>query len=110
MEVKKQQKPGVAKAVKTKEHFVWLGSYITIACICIAIYFLIRFNVIFIPGGYHDVLQKLSIAGFFAILILSASKSAEILILKKSRTKYKRYNLIRLTHLISLIAVGILII
>jgi small-conductance mechanosensitive channel len=110
MEVKKQQKPDTRKPIKTKEHFVWLGSYITVACICIVVYFFIRFNVITIPGRYHDMLQKLSLAGFLAILILSISKLAEILILKKSRTKYKRYNLIRLTHLISLIAVGILII
>ncbi len=110
MEVKKQQNSEYRKAIKPKTHFVWLGSYIIVACICIAVYFFIRFSIISIPARYHDILQKLSLAGFFAILILSVSKFAEILILKKSRTKYKRYNLIRLTHLISLIAVGILIV
>jgi small-conductance mechanosensitive channel len=110
MEVKKQQKSQTRKNMKPKAHFLWLGSYITIALICIVVYLFIRINVISINGTYHDLLQKLSLAGFFAVLILSASKFAEIIILRKSRTKYRRYNLIRLTHLISLIAVGILII
>jgi small-conductance mechanosensitive channel len=110
MEVKPQQKSPVKKPIKPKTQFVWLGSYLTIACICISAYFLIRLNVLAIPGKYHDIFQKLSLAGFLAILILSASKFLEILILKKSHTKYKRYNLIRLTHLISLMAVGVLLI
>jgi small-conductance mechanosensitive channel len=109
MDVKKQKKTA-KKAVKPEKHFVWLSAYITVATLCLASYFLIRFNIIFIAGRYHDIVLKLSLAGFFAILILSASKFIEIIIIKKSHTKYKRYNLIRLTHLVSLIAVAILII
>jgi small-conductance mechanosensitive channel len=109
MDVKKQNKP-VKKEDQKRRPFVWLGTYITVALICIAAYLLIRLEVVAIPRTYRDVLQKLSLAGFFTILILSASKIIEIIILKKSHTKYKQYNLIRLTHLLSLVAVVILVI
>jgi small-conductance mechanosensitive channel len=110
MEVKSHQKSSVKQSAKKKTQFVWLGSYITAAVICVAAYLLINFNVIPVTGRLHVALLKLSLALFLAIIVLSISKFAEILILKKSGSKYKRYNLIRLTHLISLIAVGLLIV
>lgn len=111
MDVKKEE-VGEAKRKKlrSKSQFVWLGTYVTVALVCLALYFLDRLNVISFPGKWHDLLLKVSLAGFFAILILTVSKTAEIIIARRSRSKYKRYNLIRLTHLISIIAVVILII
>lgn len=97
-------------ANKPKTQFVWLGSYITIALICISVYLLIQYNVVEIPLKYRDTLSKLSLACFFGVLILSASKLVEIFIVRKSHSKYKRYNLIRLTHLVSLMAVAFVII
>src|SRR4051812_26425746 len=85
MEVEKHQEKRAAKKVtKTKEksQFVWLGTYITLAVIFLGAYVLIRFDVIAIPDNYHDLLQKFSLAGFFGILILSASKIIEIIIVK----------------------------
>src|SRR5438105_3820138 len=109
MEVKKE-KTQAKKTVKRENHFVWLGSYIIVACICITSYFLIRFNVISVGDKYHNAIEKISLAGFLSVLILTAAKFAEIIIIKKAHTKYKRYNLVRLSHLISLIAVSIVII
>lgn len=107
MDIKQQEKASANKTQKPKAQFVWLGSYVLIACICIALYFLIRLDVLYIAEKYHNSLEKLSLAGFLGIMILAAGKIIEILVTRKSHTKYKRYNLIRLTHLISLLAVAI---
>src|SRR4051812_46861657 len=100
MEVKKHNHSAASKGTNPQQRteFLWLGSYISAAIIFLACYVLIRFDVITVPFRYHDTLQKLSLAGFFGILILSASKLIEIIIIRKSHSKYKRYNLIRLTH------------
>jgi len=108
MEVEKKSKQ--APKPKPAKQFIWLGSYITIGLIFLAAYFMLRFNIVFIPEKYHDVAGKISLAGFFSILILTISKTIEILIVRRSHSKYKRYNLIRLTHLISIIVVIMLIV
>jgi small-conductance mechanosensitive channel len=56
------------------------------------------------------ILQKFSLALFFAILILSVTKLIKIAILKTSKGRYERYNLIRLTNLLSVILVAIVFI
>jgi small-conductance mechanosensitive channel len=108
MEIKKAA--SVKRSTHKKRKIVWLGSYAVIALICIAGYALLRFYFKDAAGKYNDVLQKVSLAGFFAVLILSASKFTELLILQRSGSRYKRYNLIRLTKLISVLAVALIII
>jgi small-conductance mechanosensitive channel len=108
MEIGKKSKQ-VAKT-KPARQFFWLGSYITIALIFLAAYFIIRFQLIYIAEKYADIARKISLAGFFSILILTISKTIEIVIVRRSHSKYKRYNLVRLTHLISIIIVCMLII
>ena len=95
---------------KPARQFLWLGSYITIALVFLAAYFIIRFQILNISEKYGEIARKISLAGFFSVLILTISKTIEILIVKRSHSKYKRYNLIRLTHLVSLIMVLMLIV
>lgn len=110
MEVKKQPNAKIARSVKTERHFVWLWSYIILACIFLTGYFLLRFNVISIEEKFHQGFKNLLIALFLSICILTVSKFLDILIIKKTRTKFKRYNLIRLTKFLTFIAIVILII
>jgi len=111
MDIKTDERiPAAITAPQPKQQYVWLGTYVTVAAICIAIYLLIRFNILNVPAKYETVISKLSLGIFCGIIILSVSKFVEIMILKRSRSKYRRYNLVRLTHLISLIAVALVII
>ena len=110
MEVQKQKNTKIAKAVKTEKHFVWLWSYIALACIFLAVYFLLHFQIISIAENYHVGFQNLALALFLSILVLTAAKFLEILIIKKTKTKFKRYNLIRLTHFLTFIAIIVLVI
>ncbi|MGN6530710.1 MAG: mechanosensitive ion channel family protein [Ginsengibacter sp.] len=113
MEVNQNQKQEIDKKadkIKKKSSFIWLGTYITVALISIGAYILFRIHVLDVFGKYRMTLQKLSLAIFFAVLILSATKLVELEIQKRSKGKYNRYNLIQLTNLLSIIAVAILII
>jgi small-conductance mechanosensitive channel len=111
MEVKKnQQLPEQAKTLKPKNHFIWLGTYAAIAFVFLALYLLLRFNVFTLSRSYQQLTQKISLAIFLGVLILSASKGIQLIILKRSASKYSRYNLIRITQLLSILLVAILFI
>jgi small-conductance mechanosensitive channel len=113
MEVNQNQKAEISRKadkIKKKFSFIWLGTYITVALISMAAYILSRLHVFDLLGEYRLMLQKLSLGIFFAVLILSIAKLIEIGIHKRSKGKYKRYNLIQLTNLLSIIAVAILIV
>jgi len=90
--------------------FIWLGTYITIAVIALAFFILFRLHVFDLLGKYRALLQKLSLAVFFGVIILAVAKFIEISIRKRSNGKFQRYNLIHLTRLLSIIAVTILVI
>src|SRR5207248_3219591 len=113
MEVKKDQQkplPRKAKRETVKVQKVWLGSYIIVAVVCLAVYFLITLHVFDVIGKYRDILQKLTLSVFFGIVVLSANKLFEMIITRRSHTKSVRYNLIRLIRLLSMLAVAFIVI
>lgn len=110
MDITNQEKEIHQKTTKPEKQFIWLGSYIIIACAFLASFLLVKYNVLSISPDYKDTVQKISLAGFLSVVILTVSKLIEIIILKRSYTKYKRYNLIRLFHLLSLLAVALVIV
>lgn len=93
--------------VKKKSSFIWLGTYITIAVISLVAYFLLRLHTFDLLGKYRALLQKLSLAVFIAVFILTARNLIELFIHKRSKGKYTKYNLIHLTRLISVILIVI---
>jgi small-conductance mechanosensitive channel len=91
------------------KRYVWLSSYAIAAICCICFYGLTRWQIIHFPIDYKTTIQKCSLAGFFAVLILALSKFVEITIINRSHSNYRRYNFLQLTHLISLILVVVVI-
>jgi small-conductance mechanosensitive channel len=87
-----------------------IGSYFLLAAIFIAAYFLLKLHVFSIIGNALTIVSKLSLGCFFAMLILASAKIIEGIIIRKSKSRSHRYNLIRLIHLISLILVCLVII
>jgi small-conductance mechanosensitive channel len=110
MDVKKKSIPEKNKIVAHTSKFIWLGSYITAAVIFLAAHILFRLHALNVLGKYRPLLEKLSLALFLGVLVLAAAKFIELLIERKSHSKFKRYNLIRFTHLISLLAVALIVI
>lgn len=95
---------------KKKSSTIWLGTYITVGVIAFAMYILFRLHIFDLLGNYRLLLQKFSLAVFFAVIILAIGKFIEVLIHKKSTGKYTRYNLIHLTRLISVILVAVVVV
>lgn len=113
MQINKNQKAEIEKKnskIKKKSSFIWLGTYVTIALIALAAYILLRLHLFDILGAFHFILQKFSLAVFFAVVVLAIGKLIEVLIHDKSKGKYTKYNLIHLTRLIAIILVAIIVI
>jgi small-conductance mechanosensitive channel len=103
----KKDKP-VKKAVtekKAEKQKIWASTSVILAVIFIAIYFLLRLQIFEVFGKYLITLEKISLAAFSAMLILSIVKVAEVFINKKTRASYTRYNLIRMVRLLGIMVV-----
>jgi small-conductance mechanosensitive channel len=96
--------------IKKKASFIWLGTYVTISLVALAAYILLRLHLFDILGKFHLILQKFSLAVFFAVVVLAIGKLVEVLIHKNSSGRYTRYNLIHLTRLVAIILVAIIMI
>ncbi|MBC8046968.1 MAG: mechanosensitive ion channel [Fimbriimonadaceae bacterium] len=90
---------------KETERKFWLWSYVIIAVIFIAAYFLLKLDVFNVFGHYKDILQKISLGGFISVVILVIAKYLEIIIIKRSHAPADRYNLIRLIKLLSVLLI-----
>ena len=95
--------------IKKQNSFIWFGTYITISLLALAAYILFRLHIFDLLGTYRLLLQRLSLATFFAVVVLALGKFVEVLIHKKSG-RYSRYNLIHFTRLVSIILVAIIFI
>ena len=112
MKINQNQEADIDKKeskIKKQNSFIWLGTYITISVLALAAYILFRLHIFDLLGTYRLLLQRLSLATFFAVVVLALGKFVEVLIHKKSG-RYSRYNLIHFTRLVSIILVGIIFI
>lgn len=101
VESNKKKKKEIKKAASKGEHKVWIVSYIVIALICLAVYFLLQFKVFGLLGTYRSLIQRLSMAGFIVSLVFIITKIIEAVVVKRSPTRKVRYNIIRLIRLLS---------
>ena len=112
MDVKTNQeiKKEVKEAKSKTRQSLWIVSYITVAFICLTVYFLLQFRVFGLLGHYRFLLQRLSLAGSIMFIVLMITKGMELLIAKRSHSPKEYYNVIRLIRLLSvLVAIFIVI-
>jgi len=103
----------VNKEIKTatsSRHKLWIVSYITLAVVCLAIYFLLQFRVFGLLGIYRSLLQRLALAGLVVSLVFIVTKTIESIVTKRSQTKKVSYNIIRLIRFLSFLIAGFIII
>lgn len=86
----------------------WIVGYAITALILLAIHFLLELNIFEFWEKHLPVLKKLSLSLFFICLILLLGKFIEKLIAGGSKSEGNRYNLIRITKLLTSIFVVIL--
>jgi small-conductance mechanosensitive channel len=89
---------------------LWIGTYITIALAGLAAWLLLQLKVFEIWGRYLLLAKKISMGVFLAALVMICSKTAEGIVLKRSHTKAKGYNLIRLIRFVGLIVIALIVI
>ena len=101
----------VESAVVDKgKHKVWIVSFIIIALVCLAVYFLLQFHVFGLLGTYRSLLQRLSLAGFVVFIVFIITRGIESIVTKRSPTKKQQYNIIRLIRLLSVFAAVVIIV
>ncbi|HLR77006.1 MAG TPA: mechanosensitive ion channel domain-containing protein [Balneolaceae bacterium] len=76
----------------------------------LAIYYLLKFPNFQFLGNYLSLLSRLSISLFIITLILLAGRIVEKLIIERSETRGNRYNLLRVTRLVTTILVTFVIV
>jgi len=103
----------VSKEVKKSagdRHKVWIFSYISLALICIGVYFLLQFRVFGLLGNYRSLLQRLAMAGLVVSFVFIVTKTIENVITRKSQTKKVSYNVIRLIRFLSFLIAGFIVV
>jgi small-conductance mechanosensitive channel len=114
MEGGSQQAPGSAGKQNAHENDthqrIWAWSYIFLALLCLATFFLLKLNVFEVFGTHRQLLQKITLGGFFVFTVLTISKWIESIIVKRTRVKSRKYNLIKLIKLLSVLLIGLVFI
>jgi small-conductance mechanosensitive channel len=108
-EIKKEEAK-VTQAKRTGKHKVWIGTYIVLALICLAAWFLLRLRLFGFLQAYRQLLLKLSLGAFFSFVVLVISKIVEGLVIKRSHTKALLYNIVRLIHLVTILIIAFIIV
>lgn len=106
---KKTSEAQTVTAVK-QHHKVWLGTYLLLALASIALYFMLRTEIMNVFPKQVPFLRKLFLGAFFIFAILGLSKYIESLVVKYGHTKAVKYNILRLIRLLTLMAVFMIII
>lgn len=105
---KNEFKPSFNSRDSLKRQNYWLGGYGILALIFLGLHFLIELDVFDIWEKYQPVIKKLTLTAFFASLILIIGKFIEKLIASRSQSEGNRYNLIRITRLLTSVFIVIL--
>lgn len=100
----------VENADVESKHKIWIISYIIIALVCLAVYFLLRFRVFGLLGMYRGLFQRLSLAGIVVCIVFIITRGIESVVAKRSPTRKQQYNIIRLIRLLSVFAAAFIII
>jgi small-conductance mechanosensitive channel len=112
MDVKtnKEIQKEVENAETKSRHKVWIVTYVIIALICLAVYFLLQFHVFGLLGTYRSLFQRLCLAGFVVFIVFIATRAIESVVTKKSQTQKQQYNIIRLIRLLSVFAAAFIVV
>lgn len=93
------------KGVLRTTHKLWISGYVILSIASLAVYFLLRLHVFEVFGNYLHLLQKVSLAAFFAFLVLTLAKVSEQITVNKTHTPAARYNLVKLIRLLTVVII-----
>jgi small-conductance mechanosensitive channel len=102
----------VNEEIKTNtgsRHRLWIASYIILAIVCLALYFLLQFQVFGLLGNYRSLLQRLALAGLVVSFVFIVTKTIEGVVTKRSHAKKVSYNIIRLIRFLSFLIAAFIV-
>lgn len=91
-----------------KNQKYWIGGYSILAFTFLAIHFLLELKVFSVWEEYLPLVKKFSLSIFFIFIVLLIGKFIEKLIASGSNSKGNRYNLIKITRLLTSLFILIL--
>src|ERR1051326_6554974 len=80
---------------------IWIASYLLVFLCAGTAWLLLQLHVFEILGHYLDVAKKISLLVAAATLILMFARTIELIIYKRTKVVYLRYNLTRMVNLLS---------
>jgi len=114
MDIKKENTPAVEKKAEqvqdTQTHKVWIGAYIILGAICLAVYFLLKAQVITIAANYRNVVQKVCLAALSSLAVLAIAKVAQLFVARRHNTVAIKYNIAKVVNLLSVLIIIFIII
>ena len=111
MDVKTNQEVGEEiRTTKGSGHKLWVVSYVILSVICLAVYFLLQFQVFGLLGTYRSLLQRLSLAGLVVSFVFIMTKTIESIVTKRSHAKKVSYNVIRLIRFVSFLIAAFIVV
>lgn len=105
VEPKKKDQDKQKDIAPQKKAGIAITGYILISVICAIVYALLRVRKFGLSVNAHDLLLRLTVAGFVISLVFIVTRVIEVIIAKRSPTKKVSYNMIRLVRLLSVLAV-----
>jgi small-conductance mechanosensitive channel len=81
-------------------------TYLFLALGALLLHFLFRLKIFLLPGNWTNFGLRFSLALFFAFVALTFTKLLEWIVVRRSRTKGIRYNLIRVMRLLGVLVVA----
>jgi small-conductance mechanosensitive channel len=91
-------------------HKLWIASYVLVATVCLAVYFLLQFRVFGLLGNYRSLLQRLALAGLVVSFVFIITKTIENVVTRRSHAKKISYNIIRLIRFLSFLIAAFIVI
>lgn len=93
---------------QNKKQKYWIGGFAILAVVFLAIHFLLELKVFSVWDEYLPLVKKLSLSIFFIFIVLLIGKFIEKLIATRGSLKGNRYNLIKITRLLTTLFIIIL--
>jgi small-conductance mechanosensitive channel len=102
--------PEAHKVPTKKSHRVWLGTWLVLLLVFLALWILLSMDVISLPARTADVVRRGSLGAVFIFLVLIAERLAESYFVTRLDNTVSRYNLRRILHLLVGLAIVVIVV
>lgn len=102
---KEQKGNGDQKEKYGRTNRIVIPTYLLLGLASLAIHFLLTRGVLDVFGAYRGFLEKLTLGGFLAFVILIIARLIEGILVGKEDLPFARYNLVRAIRLLTILAI-----